>query len=119
MMEPSAHKVNGKGVNSSNALFSYKEGKATPGFHKPTAAPTGKGKPTFQRNSLVAKPGLSRYSIDVSQHVMLRAIKGVPSRSFQIKTSESHVLLDRSQPIPHHTTYIARVGGLNRLSAVQ
>ena len=69
-MEPSAHKVNAKGVNSSNALFSYKEGKATPGFHKPTAAPMGKGKPDFKRNSLVANQD-SADTVEMC-HLMLR-----------------------------------------------
>ena len=43
----STYLISGKGVNSSSALCGSKEGKATPGFHKPRAIPTGRGRPTF------------------------------------------------------------------------
>ena len=43
----STYPINGKRVNSSSALCSSKEGKATPGFHKPRAIPMGRGRPDF------------------------------------------------------------------------
>ena len=58
VLEPSIYRVNGKGVNSSSALSSYKEGKATPSFHKPIATPMGRGRLGFKRNILVAYPGV-------------------------------------------------------------
>lgn len=46
ILEPSTNWVNREEANrSSNALSAYKEGKATPGIHKPRATRMGQGRP--------------------------------------------------------------------------
>lgn len=53
MLGPSAYQVNGKGVSGS-IQSSYKEGKATPVFYKPRATATGRRRPSFKGNILLA-----------------------------------------------------------------
>lgn len=100
-----AYQVDGEGVNCSSAPSSYKEGKATPGFHEPRATPMRSGRSSFKRNILVVQPGVRVHSTYLSPHATLSAIGVGPlglSKQKTVNTS-SWACVSRSQPTPLHT----------------